>query len=169
MWMTADRIAVIGISASGKSTFALAVAGRAGLPLRDGDQLDWLANWIVRPDDELNAMHQRWIAEPQWIIEGWIDAARTDRLNAADLVIDLDFSGSRCALRVLMRMLARRRRSEMPAGCVDRFSWQTLGWVMWKKERPSIEAALNAATAKSYVRLRTPRAAAAWLAALSAR
>jgi len=40
--MTADRIAVIGISASGKSIFARALAARTGLPLRHGDQLDWL-------------------------------------------------------------------------------------------------------------------------------
>src|SRR5712671_520906 len=153
MWMTADRIAVIGISASGKSTFARALAARTGLPLRHGDQLDWLADWGVRPDDELDVMHRAWIAQPRWIIEGWVDAARADRLNAADLVIDLDFSGPRCALRVFKRMLARKRRSEMPAGCIDRFSRQTLGWVLLKKERPSIEAALNAATVKRYVRL----------------
>jgi hypothetical protein len=57
----------------------------------------------------------------------------------------------------------------MPPGCIDRFSWQTLDWVMWKKERPAIDAALGSAKMKSYVRLRTPRAAAKWLQSLSAR
>jgi adenylate kinase family enzyme len=120
--MSPDRIAVVGISASGKSWFARALAARTGLLLRHGDQLDWLADWGVRPDDELNAIHQRWIAEPRWIIEGWIDPSRAARLDAADLVIDLDFSGSRCAMRVLRRMLVAERRPEMPPGCTDRFS-----------------------------------------------
>jgi hypothetical protein len=40
--------------------------------------------------------------------------------------------------------------------------------VLWKKERPAIDAALDAARLKSYVRLRTPRAAAKWIKSLSA-
>ena len=167
--MSLDRIAVIGISTSGKSTFARALAARTNLPLWHGDQLDWLANWGVRPDDELSAMHRAWIAEPRWIIEGWIDVGRTARLDRADLVIDLDFSAVRCAARVLRRMLVATRRPEMPPGCIDRFNWQTLDWVLWKKERPAIDAALGAAKLKSYVRLRTPRDAAKWLHSLNAR
>jgi hypothetical protein len=57
----------------------------------------------------------------------------------------------------------------MPRGCIDRFSWQTLGWVLWKKERPALDASLGAAKLKNYVRLRTPRAAEQWLASLIAR
>ena len=167
--MSLDRIAVIGISASGKSTFSRALAARTGLPLRHGDQLDWLANWGVRPQDELNVSHKAWIAEPRWIIEGWIDAGRIERLDTADLVIDLDFSAMRCAARLLKRMLVAERRPEMPSGCVDRFSWQTLDWVLWKRERPEIDAALGAVKLKNYVRLRTPSAAAKWLQSLSAR
>jgi adenylate kinase family enzyme len=166
--MSLDRIAVIGISASGKSIFSRMLAARTGLPLRHGDQLDWLANWGVRPEDELNIIHRSWIAEPRWIIEGWVDVGRTERLDTADLVIDLDFSAVRCAARALRRMLVAERRPEMPPGCVDRFSWQTLDWVLWKKERPAIDAALGAAKLKNYVRLRTPRAAAQWLQSLSA-
>jgi adenylate kinase family enzyme len=164
--MNPDRIAVVGISASGKSMFARALATRTSLPLRHGDQLDWLENWGVRPNDELEAIHQSWIAEPRWIIEGWIDPSRAARLDAADQVIDLDFSGGRCALRVLKRMLVAERRPEMPPGCIDRFSWQTLGWVLWKQERPTIDAPLGAAKLKNYVRLRTPREAAKWLAGI---
>ncbi len=70
--MKADRIAVVGISGSGKSTFAKALAARTGLPLLSGDQLDWLPHWGVRPDAELSALHAEWIAGPRWIIEGWI-------------------------------------------------------------------------------------------------
>ena len=76
-----DRIAVIGISASGKSTFARKLGEKLGLPVRHGDELDWLPNWGERPKDDLNTMHARWIAEPRWIIEGWIDPKRVARLD----------------------------------------------------------------------------------------
>jgi adenylate kinase family enzyme len=164
--MKADRIAVIGISGAGKSTFARALAQRTGLPLMHGDQLEWLPDWELRPDGDLGALHATWIAQPRWIIEGWVDPERVARLDAADLVIDLDLSRWRCSARVLARMLRRVRRDEMPAGCVDRFQPHVLDRVFFKRERPSIDGALRAATLKSYVRLRSPRQARAWLATL---
>jgi len=166
--MTPDRIAVVGISASGKSTFARELGARSGLPVLHGDELDWLPHWGVRPPAQLDAMHAEWIARPRWIIEGWIDPGRVARLNTADLVIDLDYSRWRCAGRVLLRMLRRVRRPEMPEGCVDRFQPHVLDWVFFKRERPSVDGALRAAAMKSYVRLKNPREAAAWLTAFSA-
>ena len=155
--MKPERIAVVGISGSGKSSFARALAARTGLPLLHGDLLDWLPGWGVRPPAELDAMHREWIARPRWIIEGWIEPERVARLDAADLVIDLDLSRWRCTWRVLRRMLRRVRREEMPQGCVDRFEPHVLDWVFFKRERPSIDGALEAATLRNYVRLRTPR------------
>jgi adenylate kinase family enzyme len=161
-----DRIAVVGISGSGKSTFARALAQKLKLPLHFGDHLDWLPNWGVRPQDDLNAMHAAWVAESRWIIEGWIDTERVSRLNTADVVVDLDFSRWVCFSRVVQRQIRGVRRDEMPEGCIDRFSARTLLWVLLKSERPFIDAALKAATMKSYVRLKSPREADAWLAAL---
>jgi adenylate kinase family enzyme len=158
--MTPDRIAVIGVSASGKSTFARALGAKTGLPVLHGDRLDWMEDWGVRPEADLDAMHAEWLARPRWIIEGWIDPARVRRLDAADLVIDLDFSRWRCTARVLRRMLAGARRAEMPEGCVDRFQPKVLWWMLCRAERPHIDSALAAATLKAYVRLKTQREAA---------
>ena len=162
----ADRIAIVGISASGKSTFARELAARTGLPLLHGDALEWLPDWVERLPAELQAMHAEWIARPRWIIEGWIEPARAARVAAADLVIDLDYSRWRCAWRVLLRMLRGYRRPEMPQGCVDRFQPSYLNTVFFKKERPFVDGALRAATIRDYRRFTTPREAAAWLSAL---
>ena len=161
---TPERIAVIGISGSGKSTFARALAERSGLPLLHSDRLEWMPGWRERPPEELAAMHCAWLAEPRWIIEGWIETDRAERLRAADLVIDLDLSRWRCAWRVARRMLARRRRDEMPENCVDRWRFRTLAVALLKLERPSIDAALAAARPKHYVRLRRSRSVREFLA-----
>ena len=163
--MGIDRIAVIGISGSGKSTFARALAVQSALPLLHGDQLEWTPNWSLRADGDLKALHEDWITQPRWIIEGWIDPVRTERLNAADLVIDLDLPGWLCAARVLARMVRGARRAEMPEGCVDRWSWRTLKWVALRMERPFIDSALRQASVRNYVRLRSPRQAEEWLKA----
>ncbi|MBS0472617.1 MAG: hypothetical protein JSR60_16205 [Proteobacteria bacterium] len=164
--MTPERIAIIGVSASGKSTFARALGAKTGLPVLHGDQLEWTPNWTEPAPEALAALHAEWLARPRWIIEGWIDPARVQRLNAADLVIDLDFSRWRCTARVLRRMLAGARRAEMPEGCVDRFQPKVLWWMLRRAERPHIDRALAAAALKSYVRLSNPRDAAAWLASV---
>jgi len=164
--MTPDRIAVVGISASGKSTFARALGARTALPVLHGDQLDWMENWGERPAADLATMHAGWLARPRWIIEGWIDPMRAERLSTADLVIDLDFSRWVCTARVIGRQLRRVKRPEMPEGCVDRVQPHVIDWVFWKKERPFIDNALKAAVMKRYVRLTSPRAARTWLAAL---
>jgi adenylate kinase family enzyme len=161
--MRFNRIAVIGISASGKSTFARALSERTGLPLRYGDQLEWEENWKIRADAELQALHRTWLEQPRWIIEGWIDPERVTRLNVADLVVDLDYSRWLCTRRVLRRMFRRVRRDEMPEGCVDDFSWKVLGRVFCKKERPSIDGALALAEMKRYLRFKSPRHARDWL------
>jgi adenylate kinase family enzyme len=161
-----NRIAVIGISGSGKSTFARALGAKLALPVLHGDQIDWMPDWGVRPDADIAAIHKRWIEQPCWIIEGWVEADRAERLSVADLVVDLDYPGWLCGWRVLQRQMRGVRRQEMPDGCVDGFSPQTLRWVFTKAERPSGDAALKAATVKKYVRLTSPREAAAWLAAL---
>jgi adenylate kinase family enzyme len=162
-----ERIAVVGISGSGKSTLARALGAKLGLPVRHGDELDWLANWGVRPADDLNAVHGRWLAEPRWIIEGWIDKDRLARLNAADLVVDLDFSRWVCTWRIAQRQWRGVRREEMPEGCIDRFEPKVFLWVFGKLERPSIDAALAGAKIKNYVRLSSPPDAARWLATLA--
>jgi adenylate kinase family enzyme len=166
--MTPDRIAVVGISASGKSTFARALGTRTRLPVLHGDQLDWMENWGERPAADLAVMHAAWLAQPRWIIEGWVDPERAERLSVADLVIDLDFSRWICIARVLGRQLRRVRRAEMPEGCIDRVEPHVIGWVFWKKERPFIDAALKAVRMKRYVRLTSPRAARKWLESLTA-
>lgn len=164
--MSLDRIAVVGISGSGKTTFARKLAARTGLPLFHGDQLEWQMNWITRPAAEIEALQRSWIEQPHWIIEGWIDVDRIERLKIADVVVDLDYASALCTWRVFLRMLRGNRRSEMPAGCVDKFNWRFLKNIFWKMERPAIEGALGASRMKKYVRLPSPRAAQAWLDSL---
>jgi adenylate kinase family enzyme len=159
----AERIAVVGISGAGKSTFARVLGRRTGLPVRHGDQLEWRPDWVLPDASEIEAAHAGWLAEPRWIIEGWMEPDRARRLAAADLVIDLDVSRWLCLARVVKRMLARRRRTEMPEGCIDRFSPRTLATVLFKRERPFIDAALTAMKPAQYVRITSPREARRWL------
>ncbi len=161
------RIAIIGISGSGKTTFARKVAQELNLPLFHADAVEWLPDWQLRPDADIARIYMTWIEKEAWVIEGWVDVARASRLSAANLVIDLDYSRWRCAWHEFTRMLRRETRPEMPENCSDRFTTANLKRALWKQERPTIAAVISAAEIKEYVRFTSPAVADRWLRAIS--
>ena len=139
-----DRIAVIGISGSGKSALARVLAAESGLPLFHMDALFWRGAWEAVPEAEYLAAHARLVARDRWIIEGYVDAAMAARLQAADRIIDLDPPGWVCAARVIRRWWTHRVRArpELPPEARERLSLAFLWTVLTRAERPAIEAAL---------------------------
>ena len=93
-----------------------------------------------------------------WILEGYIAPAAKERLEAADVVLYLDYPGWRAALGGLRRWWQHRKnpRPELADGCEDRWSWERL-WIMWTRdERREIEKEIRGFGEK-VVRLRSPR------------
>lgn len=142
--MSPQRIAIVGVSGSGKSVYARRLAAATGLPLHHMDALFWRGAWEPVPEAEYLAAHETLLAGPAWIIEGYIDPAMAGRARAADLIIDLDFPGPLCGWRVFRRWLAHRARSrpELPKAARERLTAKFLWVVLTRAERPAIEAAL---------------------------
>lgn len=139
------RIAVIGISGSGKTRLARALALKADLPVTHMDALFWRGRWEPVPEADYLAEHARLIAGERWIIEGFIDPTMAERLHRADRVIFLDLPGWVCAWRVVKRWLAHRRvaRAELPSDARERLGRAFLQTVVARAERPAILAALR--------------------------
>ncbi len=160
-----NRIAIIGISGSGKSMFSRRLDEAHSLPLFHMDQLFWRGAWEAVPDSEYLAQHGEWVARERWIIEGFVDETMSDRLAAADLVIYLDFPGLLCAWRVFRRWLRHRwtSRPELPQEAREKLSLRFLLMTLRRGERPGIERALSSASGK-IVRLNSSRDADNYLA-----
>ena len=139
------RIAVVGISGSGKTRLARSLAARTGLPLVHMDSLLWTGAWRPVPEADYLAEHARLIAGDRWIIEGYVDPAMAGRLRRAECVLFLDPPGWVCAWRVLKRWVVHRRtaRPELPAQARERLSLRFLWRVASRAERPAILAALT--------------------------
>ena len=163
--MRAKKIAIVGITGSGKTLLSRRIADRTGLPLFHMDALFWRDGWNVVPEAEYLIGQERLLALDAWIIEGWVDLALADRVKAADLVIYLDYSSVRCVGRYVRRVWQHRRtaRSELPAECLERFKWRQFWVVLTRAERRPLETVLAMATSR-VIRLKSPRALERYLA-----
>lgn len=157
--MSLNRIAIIGISASGKSTFSRTLARQTGLPLIHMDQIFWRGNWEEIPEIEYLKEHQKVIQQDRWIIEGYVNDKMRQRLERADLIIYLDYSGVRCAWQLIKRWLKHRRESrpELPKEALEGLSWDFFWLVLTRGERLDIEKALTGVKSE-LIRIKSPRA-----------
>jgi adenylate kinase family enzyme len=126
------RVVILGPGASGKSTLARQLGGITGLPVIELDKVFWQPGLVATPRDLWVSKQQTLVQTDAWIMEG--DLGRHDavevRLRAADAIIFLDFSLTRCALRAI------RRSRERP----DFWLWQLR---YRRRSRPFLMAAIG--------------------------
>ena len=174
------RIVVVGTSGAGKTTFAAAIARARGIPHVELDSLHWEPGWREAAPAVFRARVAVAVAAPAWVVDGNYQPVRDLIWPRADTVVWLDFTLPVILRRVLARTVGRAlRRTELWNG--NRESLRTAflsrdSIVLWalttyrrrRREYPRLLAA-PAHAHLHVVRLRTPRAAAAWLARLAAR
>ena len=108
----AQRILVYGVTGSGKSTVAADIARRTGLPLVEVDELTWLPEWEMVPEETQRDLFGRVVAGDRWVLDSaystWLDVV----LPRTELVVGLDlprwFSLQRLLRRTLVRIVARQ-------------------------------------------------------------
>lgn len=118
------RVVVTGLAGSGKSTFAVALATKTGLPLIHLDLHFWKPGWIEPSEDEWRTVQRRVLAGDAWIADGNYSATLALRLQSADTLIVLDLPWWLCAGRALLRGF--RMPGELPEGSTYT-RWQRLG------------------------------------------
>jgi adenylate kinase family enzyme len=99
------RVAVVGNSGSGKSTLVQRVGAECSLPVRHLDQIFWTSAWKLAEEREFELVHERWLAEKRWIIDGvgtWKSLTR--RCDVADLIVFVDTPRELCHARARLRM-----------------------------------------------------------------
>jgi adenylate kinase family enzyme len=101
-----SRINVVGTSASGKTTFARALAEGLNIPHVELDALHWEKDWSGASTEVMRQRVERAIAGPAWVVDGNYSGVRDLVWDRAEAVVWLDFP-----LRtVLWRYATRTRR-----------------------------------------------------------
>jgi adenylate kinase family enzyme len=167
------RVLVGGISGVGKTTFARALAGRSGLPYHEMDALFHGPGWV--PRESFITDVAQIASQDQWVFDSHGYTEVKDLVwSRADTLVWLDYSRPVVMSRVLRRSTARALgRAPIFNGNVEHFKdWADpthpvqWAWTQFTRRRSE----LTARTAEEQwshlhvVRLRSPRAAARWLA-----
>lgn len=162
---------LIGSGGAGKSTLARELGRRTGLPVVHLDALYWQPGWVEPPREEWRATQRKALEGADWIADGNYGGTMEERLPVADLVVLLDYSRWTCLLGVVLRVWRYRRtpRPDMGPGCAERLdlSFMRYVWSYPHKHRPRVLAKVNGYGKNDVlVRLRSRRAARAWLDAM---
>jgi adenylate kinase family enzyme len=175
----ARRIAVIGTSGSGKTTFSRRIATSIGAPHVELDGLFHEPNWTPAEPDVFRARVSAAIAAPSWVTDGNYSTVLRDLIwRSADVIVWLDYPFRIVIWRLFLRTMRRGvRREELWNGNHESlrehfFTRQSLFlWAKnthWKHRRdwPAALASPEMARVR-LVRLRTPREAEVWLRRLT--
>jgi adenylate kinase family enzyme len=145
-----QRVAVLGSGGAGKTTVALELGERTGLPVVHLDPLYWAPGWEQRPPEEFRAALAAAVAGERWILDGnvlWGDAD-DPRFKRVDTVVFLDLPRRTSMWRAFTRRVRDRgaRRPDLPEGCREEFELSFFRW-MWgypRQVRPRVLAILAA-------------------------
>src|SRR5438270_3177878 len=101
------RVIVTGLAGSGKSTFALALAAKTGLPVVHLDLHFWKPGWVAPSEGEWREKQSGLLAGDAWIVDGNYHETLDLRLERADTIVFLDTLWAVCAGRAFLRGLRK--------------------------------------------------------------
>lgn len=132
-----NRIMVCGPSSAGKSTLAVALGIKLGIPHVHLDQLNHTpgSNWVPRPREEFVDLHEQAIANDQWVMDGnysFLFPTRLARATGIVLIGSDRFSG---LARYFRRTLFQRERAGALEGNRDSIKWEMIHWILFVTPR----------------------------------
>jgi adenylate kinase family enzyme len=173
------RIAVLGMTATGKSTLAKHLAGLLGVPHVELDGIVHGPNWVDLSNEEFHARTADALNGDGWVVDGNYAAVRDLTIGQAETVIWLDYPIIIPLWRVVPRTVRRIiRREELWNG--NRETWRgalfgrdsLVVWIvkMHRVRRREFAAIFSAPehAHRTLVRLHSPRATARWLKDITA-
>ncbi len=171
------RVSVVGVTGSGKTTFARWFAGIIGAPHVELDSLHWEPNWTEAPTEIFRGRVDRALHGDRWVVDGNYSKVRDIVWARADTIVWLDYS-----LPIILWQLTRRtvrrllRQEELWSGNRESlrthlftrdslFLWALQTYPRHKREYPTLFKQPEYAHL-TLVYFRSPRAADRWLASL---
>jgi adenylate kinase family enzyme len=126
------RIAIIGSSGSGKSTFANKLGKILNRPIIHLDKEYYNSDWSEKypTKEDWKNFQRNLVSKDEWIIDGNYRSSLDIRLDKADTVIFFDFPNWICLWRVFKRTLNRKQPFDKPEGVREKISWRLIKFII---------------------------------------
>jgi adenylate kinase family enzyme len=170
------RVAVVGSSGSGKTTFGRALASRLRVPFIELDSIFHQAGWTPLDTEEFRRRVGSIVAGEAWVVDGNYGAVRPLVLERATTVVWLDHSRPIVMWRVIRRSIGRAvsRRElwngnrEDPRTWLEREHPIRWSWSNFSRKRQEYGARFDSPQYGHLEvrRFRKPREARDWLATI---
>jgi adenylate kinase family enzyme len=107
------RVAVVGSSCSGKTTFAASLAGLLGAPHVELDAVHWRPNWEPRPAADFRNLVEQALSADRWIVDGNYASVRDLVWSRATAMVWLNYPFwlvfPRAVSRTIRRAITREK------------------------------------------------------------
>jgi len=169
-----DRVLVYGVTGSGKSTAAVAIGARTGLPVTLVDELTWQPGWVPVDAAVQRQVIGEVVAGERWLLDSsygdWLDFV----LPRTQLVVGLDYprwlSLSRLVRRTVSGAITKQPRCngnvETWRGIVSRRSIIRWHFRSFARKRARMRTWAETAEGPEVLLFRRPRELEAWIAGL---
>lgn len=127
------KIAVLGYSGAGKSTFARILSEHYDIPVLHLDKVQFLPDWEIRDDGEKRRIVADFMKNESWVIDGnYKSMYRAERLEQADRIFILSFNRFFCFKSAFKRYLENKghTRNDMADGCNEKFDLEFALWIL---------------------------------------
>ncbi len=148
-----QRIMIFGKPGAGKSTFALKLHHKLGLPLYHLDKYFFTNRWKKRNYDDFMRIQQNLVNQEQWIIDGNCTRSLATRFARADVCLYFNYPRWRCMLGILKRRFTKDPTIQDRADeCYEKVTAELISY-LWTFEIRVHDAIANLQTQYPHVRL----------------
>ena len=132
-----ERVAILGCSGAGKTTFARRFSELTGLPIIHLDREFWNPGWVASEQEEFRGRIIKLYEADEWIADGNYGSTIPDRLDRADTVFILDYPTRTCLFGLLKRVVTGigRDRPDCAGGCPERLDWELIRYVLGYRKK----------------------------------
>lgn len=125
----------MGYSGAGKSTLARKLGRLYGAEVLHLDTVHWLPGWNERSDEEKQTVVSAFMqTHDSWVIDGnYSRLFMTERLEQADMIVELLFGPFSCFFRAFRRYRKYRgsSRPDMTEGCPEKLDAEFIRWIFF--------------------------------------
>ena len=135
------RIIILGRPGGGKSTFALHLHQKTGIPLHHLDAHFYESNWIERNYEEFLEVQQGIVNQDQWIIDGNMTKSLEMRYERATHCLYFNYPLRTCYYRVFKRRLWDKSPDikDRAQGCKEVIQWKFLKYIWGFNQRVAVQ------------------------------